>query len=443
MASPFVELEVGEPRRQGHEPGQGLLSGARRDEARPRASTSSRVGDGIVRALYERPCQLKRQPEGVGGEVIWQKRVPRAPAGLDRDRARDVPLRAARRRAVRHRARARRLGGEPRDARVRRVAVAPARPREAGRAAHRHRPAAGHGLRGGEAGRRDRARGARRDRLRRLAEDERQPRRPRLLPDRAELGVPRRAPLRARVRARDRAARAGARHDGVVEGGARRARVRRLQPERARPHDPLGVLGARPAGCDGVGAGALGRAARRRDRGLHDRDDAAALRGARRPARGDRRGGVRPARAARVGRARGDGRASARRRTRRTSRRCRASRSACSRRARRRRTRRAAARPTRSSGRRGGRTSRHVHCSGSLSGRKRTSFVPCRKRRFSSLSKRTSTTSFGFERLLLELAGAPAVRLREARGRCFSSSSGSTSAAISSCRFAPTAAEPT
>jgi DNA ligase D len=34
------------------------------------------VGDGIVRALYERPCQLKRQPEGVGGEVIWQKRVP-------------------------------------------------------------------------------------------------------------------------------------------------------------------------------------------------------------------------------------------------------------------------------------------------------------------------------------------------------------------------------
>ena len=53
-------------------------------------------------------------------------------------------------------------------------------------------------------------------------------------------------------------------------------------------------------------------------------------------------------------------------------------------------------RPTRSSGRRGGRTSRHVHWSGSLSGRKRTSFVPWRKRLFSSLSKRTSTTSFGF-----------------------------------------------
>jgi DNA ligase D len=34
------------------------------------------VGDGIVNALRERPCQLKRQPEGVGGEVIWQKRVP-------------------------------------------------------------------------------------------------------------------------------------------------------------------------------------------------------------------------------------------------------------------------------------------------------------------------------------------------------------------------------
>src|SRR5260370_21607570 len=30
----------------------------------------------MVRGLYERPCQMKRQPEGVGGEVIWQKRVP-------------------------------------------------------------------------------------------------------------------------------------------------------------------------------------------------------------------------------------------------------------------------------------------------------------------------------------------------------------------------------
>src|SRR5262249_5169969 len=45
--------------------------------------------------------------------------------------------------------------------------------------------------------------------------------------------------------------------------------------------------------------------------------------------------------------------------------------------------------------RRGGRTSRHVQSCGSLSGRKRIKRVPCRKRFFSSLSKRTSTTSSG------------------------------------------------
>jgi DNA ligase D len=34
------------------------------------------VGEGIVRALYERPTQLRRFPDGVAGEVIYQKRVP-------------------------------------------------------------------------------------------------------------------------------------------------------------------------------------------------------------------------------------------------------------------------------------------------------------------------------------------------------------------------------
>jgi DNA ligase D-like protein (predicted polymerase) len=35
------------------------------------------VGDGIVRALRERPCMLHRYPEGVAGEKIYQKRLPR------------------------------------------------------------------------------------------------------------------------------------------------------------------------------------------------------------------------------------------------------------------------------------------------------------------------------------------------------------------------------
>ncbi len=34
------------------------------------------VADGIVRALYERPTQLRRFPGGVTGEAIYQKRVP-------------------------------------------------------------------------------------------------------------------------------------------------------------------------------------------------------------------------------------------------------------------------------------------------------------------------------------------------------------------------------
>jgi len=35
------------------------------------------VGDGIVRALRERPCMLHRFPEGVSGEKVHQKRLPR------------------------------------------------------------------------------------------------------------------------------------------------------------------------------------------------------------------------------------------------------------------------------------------------------------------------------------------------------------------------------
>ena len=34
------------------------------------------VGDGIMRALRERPTTLQRFPEGVGGEMFYQKRVP-------------------------------------------------------------------------------------------------------------------------------------------------------------------------------------------------------------------------------------------------------------------------------------------------------------------------------------------------------------------------------
>ncbi|MGI8867701.1 MAG: non-homologous end-joining DNA ligase [Mycobacteriales bacterium] len=42
------------------------------------------VGDGIVRALRERPCMMHRFPEGTGGEKVHQKRVPHgAPPWLE------------------------------------------------------------------------------------------------------------------------------------------------------------------------------------------------------------------------------------------------------------------------------------------------------------------------------------------------------------------------
>jgi DNA ligase D len=42
------------------------------------------VGDGIVRALAERPCMLHRFPQGVDGEKVHQKRLPKAaPSWVD------------------------------------------------------------------------------------------------------------------------------------------------------------------------------------------------------------------------------------------------------------------------------------------------------------------------------------------------------------------------
>src|SRR5947208_15000012 len=75
MPSPFVELEIGKRVVQVTNPDRAYLP-ARGETKLDLVRYFVAVGEGIVRGLYERPCQLKRQPEGVGGEVIWQKRVP-------------------------------------------------------------------------------------------------------------------------------------------------------------------------------------------------------------------------------------------------------------------------------------------------------------------------------------------------------------------------------
>jgi DNA ligase D len=75
MASPFVELEVGERVVRVTNPDKVLFPGrgeTKLDLVRYYLS----VGEGIVRALYERPTQLRRFPDGVEGEQIYQKRVP-------------------------------------------------------------------------------------------------------------------------------------------------------------------------------------------------------------------------------------------------------------------------------------------------------------------------------------------------------------------------------
>ena len=75
MPSPFVELEVGERIVKVTNPDK-LFFRARGETKLDLVKYYLSVGDGIVRALYERPTQLKRHPDGAEGEAIYQKRVP-------------------------------------------------------------------------------------------------------------------------------------------------------------------------------------------------------------------------------------------------------------------------------------------------------------------------------------------------------------------------------
>ena len=75
MASPFIELEVGTRVVKVTNP-QKVLFPARGETKLDLVEYYLSVGEGIVRALYERPTQLRRFPDGVEGEMIYQKRVP-------------------------------------------------------------------------------------------------------------------------------------------------------------------------------------------------------------------------------------------------------------------------------------------------------------------------------------------------------------------------------
>jgi len=76
MASPFTELAVGDRVVKITNPDRVYFpaTGATKLDL---AQYYLSVGDGIVRALFERPCMLHRFPEGTGGERIYQKRLPK------------------------------------------------------------------------------------------------------------------------------------------------------------------------------------------------------------------------------------------------------------------------------------------------------------------------------------------------------------------------------
>ncbi len=75
MASPFIEIEVGERTVKVTNPDKVLFPAAGHTK-RDLVGYYLSVGDGIVRALRERPTQMRRFPDGIEGEQIYQKRVP-------------------------------------------------------------------------------------------------------------------------------------------------------------------------------------------------------------------------------------------------------------------------------------------------------------------------------------------------------------------------------
>ena len=244
MPSPFVELEVGSRVVKVTNPDK-VYFPARGETKLDLVQYFIAVGDGIVRALYERPCQLKRQPEGVGGEVIWQKRVPeRRPDWIETARVTFPSGRHADELCVTEVAHvvwaanlatlefgawpSRRADPEKPD--ELRIDIDPqpgtgfAEAKQVAAVVHEVLDEIGYvgwpktsGNRGVHIYCR--------------------------IEPNWEFPVVRRCALAFAREIERRAPRA--RHDGVVERGARRARLRRLQPERARPHDPLRVLGAR------------------------------------------------------------------------------------------------------------------------------------------------------------------------------------------------------
>ena len=75
MATERIELEVGDRVVKISNPDRVYFS-ARGETKLDLARYYLSVSDGIVNALYHRPCMLHRFPDGVDGEKVHQKRLP-------------------------------------------------------------------------------------------------------------------------------------------------------------------------------------------------------------------------------------------------------------------------------------------------------------------------------------------------------------------------------
>jgi DNA ligase D len=81
--APAVELEVGDRTVRVSSPDR-VYFPARGETKLDLVNYYLAVGDGIVRALRERPCMMHRFPDGISGEKVHQKRVPHgAPPWLE------------------------------------------------------------------------------------------------------------------------------------------------------------------------------------------------------------------------------------------------------------------------------------------------------------------------------------------------------------------------
>lgn len=75
MASPYEEIEVGQRTVRVTNPERVYFT-ERGETKMDLVQYYLAVGEGIVRALRDRPCMMRRFPTGIGGEDVYQKRVP-------------------------------------------------------------------------------------------------------------------------------------------------------------------------------------------------------------------------------------------------------------------------------------------------------------------------------------------------------------------------------